>query len=971
MKSLNVYPIYALDFLYDCISRWKHLFKYVSLFLHTMREFVYPAVHALLKRLHNEYSASNGVVPRVIRIARFLLHNYLQREFLDELDLMVSLMVHTVQISDVDDSANEDRSNPIDKMLSRLNLPIAASGLLKPQGLIQSNPRPALSQPADPSSGTYLAMSRASSRGEISSVPAHPAGLCLEALLSFLLLEHLVDEFAALDGGGHVMGTVLATCLTSCSIALTEVLCVESNVTEFETFLKESTQVQFLEGVLSGEEADVDHAVRLIYDYFTSSGSISANEVVLLSFQIVVVVARLLAQCSVKAAVNDVSERKCFLPPELNPPDGRDADHIFHPFLLRTESLAAMKAGASFACEHGYETAINSCVTVLLSGIENARLIRRTLGVITELGLAGGLLGLQRPCEVAISTLCKFSVPKWGLDDRGGRSKSGSSDSLTIPPTSPSYRWRHLQAFVRLVQVVHVLADRITDWDVIMDCFEQLGGYTHGKGKVDVTSDELDKVLDCVTRFKTYSMTISDETLVRLMTSLVALSLNSLAVSSAGTSKASTSIKSTLSSASLAAVMSAGVNCRVAVNSTAAYMTEAIDLGLIGYSMRAAVEISKINSFRVSSVWQMVMSHLRMVASLKSSVLRVVSVAATHDIIASTLEFLLQSTLEVASADEEWHPYMMSTTRLTDDILYSLVMPHFESAFDPMRFQRVELSRRLRNHSEWPKLTQLDLFSTLKSLASVRYDDVRKGLLLGLRSLLQGKGGGQIKGEGWVTIIELLILVSSSMRSSDVDNEPVNNEDIDNPETREQWPQTSLETAFACITLIVDDFLDELPDYAIMQGICCLASFGSQVVDVNISLTAVELLWKVTDHALSSSNTGSTKSEADTATVTKVDLLNLAMTHLQALSKDSRPEIRNCAIRTLFAAIVANSSLLSIQSWKFVYDEILFPLLEATVEKSGRASKSQSDAPELKKGVKMTLHHSRDTASKQVLLLRC
>jgi hypothetical protein len=486
-----------------------------------------------------------------------------------------------------------------------------------------------------------------------------------------------------------------------------------------------------------------------------------------------------------------------------------------------------------------------------------------------------------------------------------------------------------------------------------------------------VTPDELEKVVDAVNRFKAYTVHLSEDTLVRLMASLVALSLNTLAVSSStvgGRQQSSASNNSTISLSSLAAAMSAGVNSKsTAQNATAAaYMAEAISANLIGYSMRAAIEITKTNSFRVSIVFQMVMSHLRMVASLKSSTLRVVAVAATHDVIASTLEYLL-SQKAIAAEDCTLHPHMMSTARLTDDILYSLVMPQFEGAFDPMHFQKVSLNQSLLHASNLPVLTQLDLFSSLKSLASVRYDDVRKGILLGLRSLLQGRGGGQIKGIGWVTIIELLILVPSSMKNTD-DADEGPNEDEDITEAKEQWPRASLESAFACMTLLVDDFLEELPDYAILQGICCLASFGAQIVDVNISLTAVELLWKVTDHALSSRLGDASKSTVDGvgSTVSKVDLLNLTMTHLQSLAKDSRPEIRNCAMRTLFAAIVANSSLLSVESWRFVFDDILFPLFGATVEKSGKASNEQSDAPELKKGVKMTLHHSRDTASKQV-----
>lgn len=398
------------------------------------------------------------------------------------------------------------------------------------------------------------------------------------------------------------------------------------------------------------------------------------------------------------------------------------------------------------------------------------------------------------------------------------------------------------------------------------------------------------------------------------------------------------------------------------------------------------MEIIKINSFRVSSVWQMVMSHLRMVASLKSSTLRVVSVAATHDVIASTLEFLLSKGDTSVTLSPEFHPFMLSTCRLTDDILYALVMPQFEVVFDALNYQKIQFDSRLKALSDnWPKLTQLDLFSSLKSLSSVRYDDVRKSVLFGLRSLLQGKGGGQIKGVGWVTIIELLILVPSSMRgdSSSSANtsttSPLAEEGGEDEESSsEQWPRATLETAFNCMTLIVDDFLDQLPDYAIFQGICCLASFGSQVIDVNISLTAVELLWKVTDHALSSHPSTDQSSSIPTtgrdeatfftgeaATVSKVDLLNLTMTHLQSLSKDQRPEIRNCAMRTLFAAIVANSSLLSVESWRFVFHDILFPLFDATLERSDRASHETSDAPELKKGVKMTMHHSRDTASKQ------
>jgi hypothetical protein len=40
-------------------------------------------------------------------------------------------------------------------------------------------------------------------------------------------------------------------------------------------------------------------------------------------------------------------------------------------------------------------------------------------------------------------------------------------------------RWRHLQAQVRLVQVVAVLADVISDWDSIVDAFDQIHRLVH------------------------------------------------------------------------------------------------------------------------------------------------------------------------------------------------------------------------------------------------------------------------------------------------------------------------------------------------------------------------------------------------------------------------------------------------------------------------------------------------------------
>lgn len=216
------------------------------------------------------------------------------------------------------------------------------------------------------------------------------------------------------------------------------------------------------------------------------------------------------------------------------------------------------------------------------------------------MALTAGILGLQRTCDSLISTLCRLTVPQWHGQDlfpppqesntkerpqsisRTVSESGGATSTATTANTLDGvtyFRWRHVQALIRLTQVVHVLADVITDWEVIVDSFEQLilllltstynsntsqstnpansssvsssntGSSAQKSSSASTTSaassssssnfgvvihDELtsmdvDRIFECIERFKGFTVFISDESLMRLMTSLVALSLNSLA----------------------------------------------------------------------------------------------------------------------------------------------------------------------------------------------------------------------------------------------------------------------------------------------------------------------------------------------------------------------------------------------------------------------------------------------------------
>eukprot|EP01035_Chromulina_nebulosa_P021214 gene21214-27479_t len=206
------------------------------------------------------------------------------------------------------------------------------------------------------------------------------------------------------------------------------------------------------------------------------------------------------------------------------------------------------------------------------------------------------------------------------------------------------------------------------------------------------------------------------------------------------------------------------------------------------------------------------------------------------------------------------------------------------------------------------------------------------------------------------------ILNSENISPNNSNNNITNySNDNDNDDKNEvKWSKYALNKAFECIKVIIDEFQDLLTAADVKSVISCLSLFSSQNQDVNISLTSVELLWKVTDVAIHAAL-------AVNDTVSIESILSLMLQSLQNLSMDPRPEIRHCAMNTLFGAIVANSIRLSADKWRYIFSDILLPLFDKAGIRSALAMKrnEEANAPELKKGVKMTVHHSRDTAHKQ------
>lgn len=147
----------------------------------------------------------------------------------------------------------------------------------------------------------------------------------------------------------------------------------------------------------------------------------------------------------------------------------------------------------------------------------------------------------------------------------------------------------------RICQLIHVIADSVSDWDCVVDCLEQVSHLLLSEG---CQIADRSKYVAALERLKDYSVFLSNDSLIKLMTSFVALSMNNIAIFSTGLMgefKAAPASDKTSQKGSTDKDVSADVP----------------------YSIRAVIDISKRNSFRIASVWQMVISHLRMITGSK------------------------------------------------------------------------------------------------------------------------------------------------------------------------------------------------------------------------------------------------------------------------------------------------------------------------------------------------------------------
>ncbi len=118
--------------------------------------------------------------------------------------------------------------------------------------------------------------------------------------------------------------------------------------------------------------------------------------------------------------------------------------------------------------------------------------------------------------------------------------------------------------------------------------------------------------------------------------------------------------------------------------------------------------------------------------------------------------------------------------------------------------------------------------SPLQELSYITHPDIRQKQLDCTLQILQSSG--DILTYGWPQIFEIVGAINESQ-----------NENL-------------IRLSFQCLQLIIADFLAMIPSNCLILCVDTTAKFGSQMQEMNASLTAIGLLWNIADFLYSNQN---------------------------------------------------------------------------------------------------------------------
>ncbi|KAK7269248.1 hypothetical protein RIF29_21968 [Crotalaria pallida] len=361
-------------------------------------------------------------------------------------------------------------------------------------------------------------------------------------------------------------------------------------------------------------------------------------------------------------------------------------------------------------------------------------------------------------------------------------------------------------------------------------------------------------------------------------------------------------------------------------------------IGSISFSVERMISILVNNVHRVEPFWDQVVSHFLELADNSNPHLRNMALDALDQSISAVL------------GSDQFQDYKQS--------MYLETSQEMEAYLDKLRS------------------LECSIISPLKVLYfSTQSIDVRIG---SLKILLHGlERYGEKLHYSWPNILEMLRYVAHASEKDVVT------------------------LGFQNLRVIMNDGLSSLPTNCLQVCIDVTGAYSAQKTELNISLTAVGLLWTMTDFIAKGllsgpseekeSGCGSIVKQIDNdkmedqtsssiynnvkdraSSVDDVDcekLLFSVFSLLQSLGADERPEVRNSAVRTLFQTLGTHGQKLSKCMWENCLWNYVFPTLDRASHMAATSSKDEWQGKELGtqggKAVHMLIHHSRNTAQKQ------
>lgn len=264
-----------------------------------------------------------------------------------------------------------------------------------------------------------------------------------------------------------------------------------------------------------------------------------------------------------------------------------------------------------------------------------------------------------------------------------------------------------------------------------------------------------------------------------------------------------------------------------------------------------------------------------------------------------------------------------------------------------------------------PIIAHDKIISPFLDLFTSSHPDVRSGALSSVYTVLETQGE-RLTGEAAWRAVLLILSSSVGAKTSKVLRETGDrNQNIPMvvehkvSQTDSNVPLQGVEMVsdgFKVVQVIADDFMSAVAKNSLSIWVDVLGLYSRQVEDINVSLTSIGLLWRTADFLAKSTSFG------------KEDELWVELFQiLKEVSMDERPEVRNCAVKTLTGALSAHSFRLSALAWNGCVANVLLPLLEEVMQGGVVAVQSDenSSGGKGRSDVQLLLHHSRDTPRKQ------